>query len=514
MIETTMNQLNLVPTMNTTPNSVSPSIKTAFKFFKMTVQAQLKTFKTQKTKTITTQHINLLCTYLWRNGNVKNINLIKDMIDEYKLKPLTSLEITQIKKIFSQIHQHHKQQTHTTTINTIQHFIPHILTLTEMSKLNIKVDQYVNLTNYKHIMVGSQVQAPYRNGKKLYKGVIVSIDNKQKTCHIDFDDGDIDTKVILKKVRLLASQNEPNIIKITNIDSTKITCKIESSGQQITLLNDGYIMSKIVPFRVCFQDDNKSMIDMDPELSHKITMSWMNTTPTLNYTIRTFNYQLDWSSSSQSKDIVGRGIQTNIETQKKRDIILFKWKPPKDIFEEFDIVKKEDLPKEFYDVVKTLLKAYPNKEKNMKIYHLEPKLYGDKLLDIACKVQEFKNLSSDTKVLVHGCSEAAIDKIVVHKTGFQNAGTLNGKVYGPGIYLSSDPVYSARDYCPRGKRGTKMMLLCKVLIGGKRETNDSFKMFDSEKFRTGGSTTKGYEHIYMKPFVYVNDVNIAYLVEF
>ena len=517
----------LAPTMNATTASILPSTKTAFRFFADTITAQLKTLRTQRTKKVTGQQIKLLLTYLWRNGKVKKIDVIKDIIDTNKLTPLTRQDIAKIKKKFCdlsrmrwlnpQLQQHkHSNQAQVSNVVSSNHSKSssndYVLNMIDMLRLNIKVGQYIKLIDATNIVVGSRVNAPYKNYKRLYKGTVVSIDQKDTFCHVEFDDGDVDPRVPIKRVRLLS--NESCLVEVASVNLQRIACRT-LSGHSIILLNDGTLMSKISSFRICFEDDNKSMIDMSPELCNVIRMSWLNSSRTLDYVIESNDYMLDWSSTHHSQNIVGRGIQTNKKTQKKRCVYLLKWKPSKDMFHEFKRVSLQELPVEYSNVVRTLLKSYPQKAKTMKIYHLEPQLHGDKLLDMTCKIQELKKLSSETKVLVHGCSEKAIENIVVKKTGFQDAGTLNGKVYGSGIYLSSDPVYSARDYCPKGKRGTKMMLLCKTLIGGKKETTRTFKMFGNEKFRTGGSLAQGYEHIYMKPFVYATcDINIAYLVEF
>ena len=516
------NLIELSLIMNMSPDCIDSHTNTAFRFFKKQIIKQLRNPINQIS--ITGQQIDILSTYLWRNGKVKNIYFIKDIIDKYKVYPLTNLEITQIKKHFYDLCQLKKKQIYIQTLidknkhnkttkdtKSNKNYNERKLTLSDMSKLNLKVDQYINLTCNSTYNVGSRVKSPYRNSKQLYQGKIVSIDKKKQTCHIYFDDGDIDTNVSIKDVCLI---NNLNIAKIIFVDSTKIICKIEFSGQKVTLLNDGSIISKMKPFRICFQNENNSLIDMNSQISYMITMSWINSEQKLNYRIGSYTYTFNWLNLVKSNNLIGKGIQINEQTQKKRYVFLLKWDPPKDIFSEFDKISKIDLPQEYFDILEELIKSYPQIEKNLKIYHLEPQLYGDKKLELECQIQKSKNLQIDTKILVHGCSERAIENIVVKKTGFQDAGTVNGKVYGKGIYLSSNPAYSVRDYCSIGNRGTKMLLLCKVLIGGKKETNDRFKMFSNEKFRTGGSLEKGYDHIYMKPFVYVNDINIAYLIEF
>ena len=547
-------KFTLAPTMNSTITSIQSSTKTAFSFFKKTITPLLKTLTTQNSKKISVKQVNLLCTFLWRNGKVKSIDLIQDIIDVHKVSPLTLLEKSHIKNHFSnlrrlrqqasrqqasqqhisrqqasqqhisqqQASQQHISQQQASQIDTKKSCFDRILTLSEMSRLNLIKDQYINLT--KEIVVDTRVSASFRKSKRYYPGIITSIDKKKMTCCINFDDGDVDTQVPFTQIRIEGSSN---IVKIISVDLMKITC-IRKSGQIVTLLNDGTILSKMTSFKVCFSenDDMKSMMEMSNEISHSITQSWIKSDKSFDYTIDSNEYTLTWSNESSNEsilynlfqqrnpNIIGRGVQMNKKTRKKRNVFLLKWEPLKDMLHEFKTVNVGDLPKEYGDVVKKLLKSCPQKTNTIKIYHLEPQLYGDKKLELECQIQKLRNLKNDTKVLVHGCSEKAIENIVVHKTGFQDVGVLNGKVYGRGIYFSSDPQYSARDYCSIGKRGTKMMLLCKVLIGGKEETFSNFRMFTNEKFRTGGSLEKGYDHIYMKPFSYVNDINIAYLLEF
>jgi len=100
--------------------------------------------------------------------------------------------------------------------------------------------------------------------------------------------------------------------------------------------------------------------------------------------------------------------------------------------------------------------------------------------------------------------------------GFQCCKVANGKVYGSGVYLSSDVEFSIRDYAfdNRAQRGRGFVLLCDVIVGQKKGTFSNFTMFTDKHTRTGGSLEKGYEHIYLKPFVYVNsDIAIRYVME-
>lgn len=138
---------------------------------------------------------------------------------------------------------------------------------------------------------------------------------------------------------------------------------------------------------------------------------------------------------------------------------------------------------------------------------------GDKILESQCQIQKLKNLYSTCKILAHGCCYKAIKNIILNGLGFQDVGTINGKVYGKGIYFSSNTNYAER-YSLINKKRKRYMLICNVLIGGKINTDSDFTTVPSIHYRSGGSLEKDFSHIYMKPFVYANDINIAYVIEF
>ena len=149
----------------------------------------------------------------------------------------------------------------------------------------------------------------------------------------------------------------------------------------------------------------------------------------------------------------------------------------------------------------------------MKIYSMEDIFYGDKMLKLTQEIQKRNKLSTDTKILVHGASERAIEGIISKKLGFQDLGTLNGKRFGDGVYFTSDINY-ALDYAIKNKFNKQYILLCEVLVGGKVDTSMGTKNLLSRKFRTGGAVMGIDSHIYMKPWVYAHsDVNIAYVLE-
>jgi hypothetical protein len=148
--------------------------------------------------------------------------------------------------------------------------------------------------------------------------------------------------------------------------------------------------------------------------------------------------------------------------------------------------------------------------KTKKVYHLEPKIKGDRLLNVIQQIQRERGMPSDTTVLSHGCPMDALDAIVTKGTGFQNVGTSNGKAYGHGLYLTSNINYAA-GYTAANSHGQRVVLMCNVLVGGKESTGSSTTSLSSSSVRSGGSSG----HIYMKPWVTLGtDVNIAYAVEF
>jgi hypothetical protein len=250
---------------------------------------------------------------------------------------------------------------------------------------------------------------------------------------------------------------------------------------------------------VFFKDEHGNMTEMDESICYGILEAYCYKKQT-TYTYGQHSYTLDWTGQD-------KGEQTNTSTGVKRAIKLVPIKKkvvPNILGSEYPVVDEKTLPSEFQKHLKRL------SCKTKKVYHLEPKIKGDRLLNVIQQIQRERGMPSDTTVLSHGCPMDALDAIVTKGTGFQNVGTSNGKAYGHGLYLTSNINYAA-GYTAANSHGQRVVLMCNVLVGGKESTGSSTTSLSSSSVRSGGSSG----HIYMKPWVTLGtDVNIAYAVEF
>ena len=250
---------------------------------------------------------------------------------------------------------------------------------------------------------------------------------------------------------------------------------------------------------VFFKDEHGNMTEMHESVCYDILEAYCYNKQA-TYTYGQHSYTLDWTGPA-------KGEQTNTSTGVKRAIKLVSIKKkivPSILGSEYPVVDEKTLPSEFQKHLKRL------SCKTKKVYHLEPKMKGDRLLNVMQQIQRERGMPSDTTVLSHGCPMDALDAIVTKGTGFQNIGTSNGKAYGHGLYLTSDINYAA-GYTASNSHGQRVVLMCNVLVGGKESTGSSTTSLSSSSVRSGGSSG----HIYMKPWVNIGtDVNIAYAVEF
>ena len=259
------------------------------------------------------------------------------------------------------------------------------------------------------------------------------------------------------------------------------------------------LLKRIRAKAVFFKDEHGNMTEMDESVCYDILEAYCYKKQA-TYTYGQHSYTLYWTGQD-------KGEQTNTSTGVKRAIKLVPIKKkvvPNILGADYPVVDEKNLPTEFKNHLNRL------KCKSKKVYHLEPKMKGDRLLNVMQQIQRERGMSSDTTVLSHGCPMDALDAIVTKGTGFQNVGTSNGKAYGHGLYLTSDINYAA-GYTASNSHGQRVVLMCNVLVGGKESTGSSTTSLSSSSVRSGGSSG----HIYMKPWVTLGtDVNIAYAVEF
>ena len=371
--------------------------------------------------------------------------------------------------------------------------------LKKLEKIGIKKGANVHFYN-DDFRKGQEVIARYDG--KMYKGVILDI-NKDKTYYIKFNDG-------YEKKSCIEKDIQPIIVDYTIID-------INNNITIISPFNDNSIenhieietyecMNHFRAISAVFTMNNRTYL-VDEEATRIIIDAYFNDKQAF-YTVNGSEYTLKWCKDFKSNQFFARGLQTNVNTGTELYIWLFFLQNKKIISEKCKVINYLELPKEYKNIIDKLKPCF---KKKLKIYHTEPYLFGKEMLELQKKRQRKMGLSDETKVLVHGCSAEATLKIVTERMGFQDVGTINEKVYGNGVYFSSDPNYSATNYSSVSNKGRQFMMLCSVLIGGKKETDRDFKYFTTNKVRTGGSLG----HIYMKPWRYVeSDVNIAYVIEF
>lgn len=474
-------------------------IYTDFQYFKLCYMKQFNMYKNEKGHPLTVKQKQYLFTFMWR-GKVTNIKEISGIISKYKIKPLTPLDKRHIlldRECFQQGLPTKKYHIDECKQNN------KVLSDSDLSILNIKVGEYVYYTFSDIISVGSIVKARFKNKGRFYTGTI--IDMNKKSCHVLFDDGDEDRNVSYNNV---IYYGYPELCSIKKITDDMIIIE-NDNGKQHSIQKNEKVLELIQPILVCFKDNNKYTV-MEKNISNLILCSWIQK-KNIQYNVGGHKYCLQWNLNTQKlKDILGYGIQTNQYTQSKRKIILKKVTKPKHLLENCKSVDIDNMPIEYKKFLAPMYKKYKN---SMKCFHTEPILLGHKSLELQCQIQKMKQLDTECKILAHGCDEKAIKNIISNGLGFQDAGTINGKVYGNGIYFSSDTNYAER-YTIRNKKRKRYMLICNVLIGGKMTTSSNFTMFPSVQYRSGGSLEKDFSHIYMKPFVYSSDINISYVIEF
>jgi len=282
---------------------------------------------------------------------------------------------------------------------------------------------------------------------------------------------------------------------------SRTVLQITDGGIDFTDMYDGrrYVLyadmlKKTRAKAVFYKDQHNKMVEMNPSICYEILEAYCYQRQA-KYTYGQHSYTLDWTG-------IDTGLQTNTATGVKRIVELRSIQRTGLLGIDYPVVNEKSLPDDF----KNHLKGLTCRTKI--VYHLEPKLKQDRLLTCMQQIQRERGLPSNTTILSHGCPTSAINAII--SAGFQNVGTSNGKAYGQGLYLTSNIDFAAR-YSVPNSNGQYVLLMCKVLIGGKETTSNSTTSLSSNAVRSGGSSS----HIVMKPWVNIGtDINIAYAVEF
>ena len=439
--------------------------------------------------------------YLWKKKLSDSCNKACKNKFKEKLIPLTSEKKNEVIQIFKTYKNNTNKKVEITNTN-IDNYIK------KLQYINIQKNKFVYYKNDDiNLNIGELVDAKFKTSKAWFRCSVVKI-NKDKTVHLKYNDGDVWTRAPLSLIRKLNGEicGQPILCKIINItlDSNKpeiILSKCGLTNEIITCQLHDWI-NNINSLRVCFLDNN-NWYEIDHTISRYILDCFIHK-KVANYSFNGFRYELKWTNSKF-------GCQVNLNTGTKRKIALFDIKKLQQTTPVLDtkaypLVPFDDIP----DRYKNHLLILKIPKSKLRIYNLEPILDQKKMLQFILQ-RESKSYDNDTHVLFHGTDIKTAKSLIQTKQGFQKSIAKNGSAYGDGIYLTSDILY-ARSYATQNKKNQQLIFMCDVFVGNKMDTNSSTSML-KPGYRCGGSLQKQYSHIFMKPWVYVNDINICYAIE-
>ena len=205
------------------------------------------------------------------------------------------------------------------------------------------------------------------------------------------------------------------------------------------------------------------------------------------------------------------GTQQNLITKKKRNLeISYFDEKILDNFSTLNLdmfkqIQYNNLPDKYKNHISGL--EYSN---YLRIYKTEEVLQQNKILNIVKDVYSNKGYEPNMEIISHGCSYTAINNILNNKQGFQLTNPKNGSIYGNGIYFSSN-INLSKLYSVSNLYNRYYVLICEAMIGKYKKTKSHFTAFENDVYRTGGNLE---DNIYMKPWGYTQDINIAYVIEF
>lgn len=97
-----------------------------------------------------------------------------------------------------------------------------------------------------------------------------------------------------------------------------------------------------------------------------------------------------------------------------------------------------------------------------------PRVARNSLIDLAMA----QNIKPQVRTVFHGTAPDAARSIVEY--GFAPTSPINGKVFGKGVYFTTDPKYAAQTIYRRfGPDGTRVLLVCQILEGTNAKTSSS-----------------------------------------
>ena len=302
----------------------------------------------------------------------------------------------------------------------------------------------------------------------------------------------------LKRLNLrkgVTAKSGDQLVTLTSVSLTKVSFQYQDGSSGATSK-----LKDIRALQVLFVNEHNNNVEMDAATSWTILDAYASKKPSVSYSCGSQNYDLKFTSNL-------KGNQTNTNTNVVRPVLLSAFKKAvaiPDVFPNQKPVTLSTLP----DCAQKVLGKY-SFLKGGKIYDLQSFLGGDRVVAITQTIQKEHGNPHALTWCFHGTAVDSAQKIAIG--GFQNAGTVNAKCYGQGVYLSKDATYS-RGYSYQNKHKQRVMFLCHALLGNRESSGSNVTMLSSHSVRSGGQSSG---HLIMKPWVYTHtDINIAYAIVF
>ena len=345
------------------------------------------------------------------------------------------------------------------------------------------------------LSVGDKVRATYKGSIVKYRATISAVDRDAGTIDLKYDDGDVWNKALWFKPFCDTSK----LSQISALYDSKNKIEVKTpTGTKVVPLDKWY--NHIIPYKVEIKRNNK-WERMGNDISFLLVRSHALQKSTGQFSIGSHKCIVSWDFKNGK--LLSTGMQTNMVTRTQRQVRLVRFSAPKKRQPLFDskypIVKLSELPSKYSKILSSIREEY-------RVYDLKA-LEHKELLDFKISHEKKQGNNAQTELLFHGTSVSTMKKMINSEVGFQKVRTKNGKAYGDGIYLTNNLSYS-REYADLDSSGSRVILLCDVLVGKRMKTDSSHTML-KPGFRTGGN---GYD-IYMKPWVFATDIAFMYVVE-
>ena len=478
--------------------------KTAFKAFSCQVMTTEDVFKNLPFKSVTMRNMEkkAMCAFLW-TGYVSKQTKRKDWMENN----LTTMSVKHRKFLISNFKQLKSQNQLSPNppaapAATASQQTPANIAvsdgkgLRDIRELGIGKDSYVKYVpmSFEQLSVGQKVQVNYKGSARLYDATIAKIHPSRFCIDLKYNDGSGD--VWNNVIWFLPFERTDDMMTISSISDTEV---VITDGSVTKTIPMSKWINHIIPFQVQIPLDSRTnnLAIMEDGVSYKILYSYAMNCPSVDYTVGSHSYKLSWDSKNGK--LLRTGTQRNVSTNTGRHINLIPCQKPKPVkcfldSKKFPLVKVSDMATEYANMVTRL----DISESKLRIYDLNSELKHKEMVDFVRSREGKRGNALDSQVLAHGTDVSVIKKMIQHDTGFQKAKTKNGKVYGDGIYLTSDSSYAC-EYAPADKQGRRVILLCDVFVGNRMKTGSRTSML-KPGFRCGGNGTD----IYMKPWVYAS----------